>query len=85
MFPSYLTPGVGQGLVGAVAKPIGGLSDMITHAIDGIHHHTQLDDQVDYCSIKIPSSANSLLRQNQVSKFQQVYMHSNDRSRVLNY
>ena len=74
MFPSYLTPGVGQGLVGAVAKPIGGLSDMITHAIDGIHHHTQLDDQVDYCSIKIPT------------KFPQVYiMHRNDRSRVLNY
>ena len=38
--------GVGKGLVGVVTRPLGGINDMITYTIDGIHHHTQIDEEV---------------------------------------
>ena len=38
--------GVGKGLVGAVTRPLGGINDMISYTIDGIHHHTQIDEKV---------------------------------------
>ncbi|KAL5247330.1 hypothetical protein ACHWQZ_G019262 [Mnemiopsis leidyi] len=38
--------GVGKGLVGAVTRPLGGINDMITYTIDGIHHHTQIDEKI---------------------------------------
>eukprot|EP00116_Pleurobrachia_bachei_P006350 sb/3466612/ len=38
--------GVGKGLVGVVARPLGGLTDFVSYTIDGIHHHTMADDGV---------------------------------------
>ena len=37
---------MGKGLIGVVARPLGGLTDFVFYTIYGIHHHTLADDGV---------------------------------------